>query len=406
MNQAAPSSSSVVLPSHSLRPSKDNNRQSTSLSPPLLEQPTLQSTDEKKQSSLLFASKRETRPVKDAFCGACAGAVAKTVVAPIERIKLLMQLKFSIDTRSTKVSGSATSSNTSTPAITKNYGALQVAKKVYQRQGILAFWRGNTPNVIRQGGTSAMNFLLMDWYKNAISPLLVWSLCLPSNNDAKIRQKRRAILSSFLSGGLAGGTTTTVLYPVEFVRTRLAMDVGRGTVDAPRLYPGGMKDVFKSIWTVDGWRGLYQGYGIALGGVVLYRALHLGGYDALKTEILHRRGLGEWQQSKKSTCDTIGILPESGLTICERFLAAQVVSVVAGTVCYPIDSIRRRLMMQAGLPTDERLYRNSFDCFQKVIAAEGVKGFYLGLGPNLVRSFGAALLLVSYDVFQDKISNE
>ena len=404
MNQAAPSSSSsVVLPSHSLRPSEEN-RQSTSLiSPPLLEQPTLQSTDEKKQSSLLFASKRETRPVKDVVAGACAGAVAKTVVAPIERIKLLMQLKFSIDTRSTKVTGST---NSSTSAITKNYGALEVAKKVYQRQGILAFWRGNTPNVIRQGGTSAMNFLLMDWYKNAISPLLVWSLCLPSNNDPLIRQKRRAILSSFLSGGLAGGTTTTVLYPVEFVRTRLAMDVGRGTVDAPRLYPGGMKDVFKSIWKVDGWKGLYQGYGIALGGVVLYRALHLGGYDALKTEILHRRGLGEWQQSKKSTCDTIGILPESGLTICERFLAAQVVSVVAGTVCYPIDSIRRRLMMQAGLPKDERLYRNSFDCFQKVIAAEGVKGFYLGLQMNLVRSFGAALLLVSYDVFQDKISNE
>ena len=402
MNQAAPSSSSVVLPSRSLHSSEDNTQSTSSISP-LLEQPTLQSTDEKKQSSLLFASKRETRPVKDAFCGACAGAVAKTVVAPIERIKLLMQLKFSIDTRSTKVSGSASSS---TSAITKNYGALEVAKKVYQRQGILAFWRGNTPNVIRQGGTSTMNFLLMDWYKNAISPLLVWSLCLPSNNDPLIRQKRRAILSSFLSGGLAGGTTTTVLYPVEFVRTRLAMDVGRGTVDAPRLYPGGMKDVFKSIWKVDGWKGLYQGYGIALGGVVLYRALHLGGYDALKTEILHRRGLGEWQQSKKSTCDTIGILPESGLTICERFLAAQVVSVVAGTVCYPIDSIRRRLMMQAGLPKDERLYRNSFDCFQKVIAAEGVKGFYLGLQMNLIRSFGAALLLVSYDVFQDKISNE
>ena len=224
---------------------------------------------------------------------------------------------------------------------------------------------GNTPNVIRQGGTSAMNFLLMDWYKFAISPLLVWSLELPSNRDPEKRHKRRAHLSSFLSGGLAGGSVTTVLYPVEFVRTRLAMDLGRGTVDAPRLYPGGMRDVCLSIWRADGWRGLYQGYGIAVAGVVLYRALHLGGYDAVKTEILHRRGHhgslgifsyinGENQIARdhednkllRGTPNDTQRISTSGLTMGERFLAAQIVSVVAGTACYPIDSIRRRLMMQ------------------------------------------------------------
>jgi solute carrier family 25 (adenine nucleotide translocator) protein 4/5/6/31 len=215
---------------------------------------------------------------------------------------------------------------------------------------------GNTPNVIRQGGTSAMNFLLMDWYKVAISPLLVWSLELPSNRDPEQRHKRRAILSSFLSGGLAGGSVTTVLYPVEFVRTRLAMDVGRGTADAPRLYPGGMRDVCLSIWRADGWRGLYQGYGIAVAGVVIYRALHLGGYDAVKTEILHRRGhhgaLGDFSfindenQIARNHENNNQRMSSSGLTIGERFLAAQIVSIVAGTACYPIDSIRRRLMMQ------------------------------------------------------------
>jgi len=215
---------------------------------------------------------------------------------------------------------------------------------------------------------------------------------------------------------------TTVLYPVEFVRTRLAMDVGKGTPDAPRLYPGGIRDVCLSIWRADGWRGLYQGYGIALAGVVLYRALHLGGYDAVKTEILHRRGhraaIGDFhitndkkviELTNKSNLLLGGTSGESrslssaSLTMGERFLAAQIVSIVAGTACYPIDSIRRRLMMQAGLPKEERLYVNSFDCFRKVIATEGARGFYLGMGPNLVRSFGAALLLVSYDVFKIKI---
>merc|ERR1712029_289324 len=198
-----------------------------------------------------------------------------------------------------------------------------------------------------------------------------------------------ALVSSFLSGGLAGGTVTTVLYPVEFVRTRLAMDVGRGTVEAPRLYPDGMRDVCLSIWRADGWRGLYQGYGIALAGVVLYRALHLGGYDAVKTEILHRRGhhmaRGDFHiANDKSRAEhterhsahfraTAGHSKSAfspGLTMGERFLAAQIVSFVAGTACYPIDSIRRRLMMQAGVSSEERLYRNSLDCFHQVIVSE------------------------------------
>ncbi|KAL7530663.1 hypothetical protein ACHAWF_003467 [Thalassiosira exigua] len=347
-------------------------------------------------------AKRRT-PAKDAVAGACAGAIAKTAVAPIERVKLLMQLQFSIDEKSTKNRGTSKSTGT------RKLGAWEVTRTVYREQGILAFWRGNTPNVIRQGGTSAMNFLLMDWYKHTISPLLVWSLRLPSNRDREIRQKRRSFLSSFLSGGLAGGTVTTVLYPIEFVRTRLAMDIGRGTADAPRLYPGGTRDVCLSIWRADGWRGLYQGYGIALAGVVLYRALHLGGYDAVKTEILHRRGhqvsLGDFHITNENNLQSN--YPKTGsppnLTMGERFLAAQIVSIIAGTACYPIDSIRRRLMMQAGLPAGERLYRNSFDCLSKVISTEGARGFYLGLGPNLVRSFGAALLLVSYDVFKVKI---
>mmetsp|Transcript_23279 Transcript_23279/g.44601 ORF Transcript_23279/g.44601 Transcript_23279/m.44601 type:complete len:321 (-) Transcript_23279:21-983(-) len=263
--------------------------------------------------------------------------------------------------------------------------------------------KGNTPNVIRQGGSAAMNFLLMDKYKTAISPLLMWTMHLPSNRAPEKRQKRRALISSFLSGGLAGGTVTTALYPIEFVRTRLAMDVGRGTADAPRLYPGGMRDVCTSIWRADGWRGFYQGYGVALAGVVVYRALHLGGYDAVKTEILHSRGhrvsLGDFRIVGEKNNNVLSG-SNNTLTMGERYLAAQIVSITAGTACYPIDSIRRRMMMQAGVPIEVRLYKNSLDCFRKVLASEGIRGFFLGIGPNLVRSFGAALLLVSYDVFK------
>lgn len=238
----------------------------------------------------------------------------------------------------------------------------------------------------------------MDWYKAAIQPIMNISLAIPSQQPYELREKRRTIISSFLSGGLAGGTTTTFLYPIEFLRTRLALDIGTssGWEDGKqtRKYPRGMRDVFCSIWNSDGLRGLYQGYGIALSGVVLYRALHLGGFDACKTELLYRQNISPSSSTTKT---------KTTLTMCERFGIAQIVSIVAGTICYPIDSVRRRLMMQAGVPSDKRRYNGSIHAFRRIWVEEGVKGFYLGIGPNLIRSVGGAVLLVTYDIFKSMI---
>ena len=121
MNQTAPPSS--ALPSPSLRHAAER------VTPPSDRRRVVK--DE--PSSLLFATKRQTRPVKDAIAGACAGAVAKTVVAPIERIKLLMQLQFSIDNKSRGGGGAPTA---------RRCSAWTVTKQVYREQGILAFWRG------------------------------------------------------------------------------------------------------------------------------------------------------------------------------------------------------------------------------------------------------------------------
>lgn len=277
--------------------------------------------------------KKKQRHARAAVAGACAGAIAKTVVAPIERVKILMQLQASLK------------NNT---YINKN--AFQVASMIYRREGLLAFWRGNFHNVIQQAGTSALNYMFMDYYKTLAGD---------------------SVYSSFFCGGMAGGTATTILYPIQFLRTRLAADVGPS---GNRSYPNGMRDVLRATLRVDGVRGLYQGYGIALGGIFLYRSLHMGGYDAIKT-IRHQN-----------------------MTWTEKLVAAQFVSLIAGTVCYPIDSVRRRLMMQAGQENKE--YRHALHAFQTILRDEGVRGFFRGLGPNLVRSLGAALLLVSYDALR------
>jgi solute carrier family 25 (adenine nucleotide translocator) protein 4/5/6/31 len=210
--------------------------------------------------------------------------------------------------------------------------------------------------------------------------------------------RRRRLTTSFVSGGLAGATGTTILYPIEFLRTRLAMDTG-GTAET-RKYKG-MFDVLKSIVRSDGVLGLYQGYGVALVGGVLYRIVFLGGYDALKSEIVLRKQ--KQYLSDLPTPSSIEMTMESSLPQLswgERIASAQAISVTAGTLVYPFDSVRRRMMMQAGVAKSERLYRNSFHCIAMIARREGIRGFYLGLGPNVVRSIGGALLLVAYDTFK------
>ena len=94
------------------------------------------------------ARKRQT-PAKDAVAGACAGAIAKTVVAPIERVKLLMQLRFSIDNNAV-TGGKTSTANADTALLSgmkRKCGAWGVAKRVYKEQGLLAFWRGESADI-------------------------------------------------------------------------------------------------------------------------------------------------------------------------------------------------------------------------------------------------------------------
>eukprot|EP00588_Corethron_pennatum_P013512 CAMPEP_0194277190 /NCGR_PEP_ID=MMETSP0169-20130528/9575_1 /TAXON_ID=218684 /ORGANISM="Corethron pennatum, Strain L29A3" /LENGTH=361 /DNA_ID=CAMNT_0039021095 /DNA_START=184 /DNA_END=1269 /DNA_ORIENTATION=- len=308
----------------------------------------------------------------DAAAGAAAGALAKTVVSPLERVKLLMQLRHSV----VELAEEGVAAGNSNSAYSN---AWETAGKVWREQGFLSFWRGNSANVVRQAGNAGLNFVLMDHYRSIIRPLNALSSVDGHHSDRQHR--RRNQISSFLSGGLAGGTATTVLYPFEFMRTRLAMDVGVGST---RTYPRGtMREVFCSTLQTDGMGGLYRGYGVALSGVVLYRALHLGGYDAAKSELAAYSREGE----------VTGFWTKFGV--------AQAVSLTAGTICYPIDSVRRRLMMQSGLPPgSERRYNNAIACFAKIWQREGLRGFYLGIFPNMWRSVGGAVLLVSYDEFK------
>merc|ERR1712084_142684 len=92
------------------------------------------------------------------------------------------------------------------------------------------------------------------------------------------------------------------------------------------------------------------------------------------------------------------ILKDAGIML--KWFVAQVVTVSAGIISYPLDTVRRRLMMQSGRPVEEMIYKGTLDCFRVIARDEGVAAFFKGSLSNVIRGTGGALVLVFYDTLQ------
>lgn len=300
--------------------------------------------------------KQETSPVAKFFmdlaAGGLAGGVSKTVVAPIERVKLILQTQ----DVSTQISAD------------KRYkGIWDVFRRLPSEQGIASFWRGNMVNVIRYFPTQALNFAFKDKYKQMI---------------VKHKPKEdfwKFFAENLASGGAAGATSLAFVYPLDFARTRLAADLGS---KGARQFSG-LFNCISVIHKKDGLKGLYKGFGVSVGGIIVYRAAFFGGYDTAK---------GIFIQDPKNASFLVS------------WLLAQSVTTAAGIVSYPFDTVRRRMMMQSG--RQDVLYKNTFDCWIKIARNEGPKAFFKGALSNVIRGSGGALVLVLYDVFQKMMGFE
>lgn len=281
----------------------------------------------------------------DFMLGGISAAVSKTAVAPIERVKLLLQTQ---------------DANAKITADKKYKGIVDVFLRVPKEEGFSAFWRGNLANVIRYFPTQALNFAFKDTYKKIFNPY-----------DSK-KDFWKFFFGNLASGGAAGATSLMFVYPLDFARTRLAADVGKGKAD--RQFAG-LNDCLSKIYKSDGFKGLYQGFGISVIGIIMYRACYFGGYDTAKNTLM---------------------TPQTGLLM--KFFIAQCVTGISGLMSYPLDTVRRRMMMQSG--EKKVLYKGTFDCFVQIAKNEGNKAFFKGALSNIIRGAGGSLVLVFYDELQ------
>lgn len=277
-----------------------------------------------------------------------AAIISKTAAAPIERVKLLVQNQDEM---------------IKAGRLDRPYtGVVDCTKRTLQNEGILPFWRGNLANCIRYFPTQALNFAFKDQIKimfkqKKTDPYMV--------NFGK----------NIASGGVAGAMSLCFVYSLDYARTRLANDAKSSSKGGAERQFNGLIDVYKKTLKSDGIGGLYRGFVISCVGIVVYRGCYFGFYDTLKPIVL-----GE----------------DAGVAL--SFVLGYVVTITSGLISYPIDTIRRRMMMTSG---EAVKYKGSVDCAKQVIRNEGFMSLMKGAGANILRGVAGAGVLAGFDKFKE-----
>lgn len=272
------------------------------------------------------------------MAGGVAGAISRTVTAPLDRLKVLLQVQ-------TKVPHSS--------------GVVKGLMQIYQESGVVGFFRGNGINVVKVAPEQAIKFYAYEMAKR---------LVVGVGPDGEPLQAIGP-LGRLAAGGLAGAVAQTCIYPLDLVKTRL------------QTYQGGrtptLAGLAGDILAKEGPLAFYRGLTPSLLGMVPYAGLDLAVYETLK-DFSHKftgQEPGPWKQ-----------------------LACGMVSGAFGaTVVYPLQLVRTR--MQAQTVRSELQYTGMVDAFRKTLRNEGVRGFYKGLLPNMLKVAPAAS--ITYIVYED-----
>jgi len=281
--------------------------------------------------------------------GGVSAAVSKTAAAPIERVKLLIQNQDEMIKQG---------------RLSEPYkGIADCFRRVTAEEGFVSLWRGNLANVIRYFPTQALNFAFKDQFKRMFG--------YSKDKDGYWKW----FAGNLASGGAAGAASLTLVYSLDYARTRLANDNKAAKKGGERQF-NGLVDVYRKTLQTDGVQGLYRGFNISCVGIIVYRGLYFGMYDSLKPVVLQ------------------GNMKDSFLG---SFFLGWSITIGAGLASYPIDTIRRRMMMTSGAAVK---YNSSLHCFNEIVKKEGVASLFKGAGANILRAIAGAGVLAGYDQLQ------
>ncbi|KZF21274.1 mitochondrial carrier [Xylona heveae TC161] len=284
-----------------------------------------------------------TDPVSETVAGLTAGVISTLVSHPFDLVKTRLQVD------RVRTSGLGQTAH--------------IIKDIVRHEGSgKAFYRGLTPNIVGNAASWGLYFLWYGQIKNAL---------LQTHGGGATQGLSFA--DYFLASTTAGALTALCTNPIWVVKTRMLSTGSR----APGAYQS-MSEGVKIIFQREGVRGFYRGLVPALFGVS-HGGVQFMAYEKLKiyrADMKLQRGQSTLNQGNKSISSS-----PSPLSNLDFFFISALSKAIAGSVTYPYQVLRARLQMYDAGTT----YSSVTDAIRQIWRNEGVRGYYKGLAPNIIR---------------------
>ncbi|KAJ6407153.1 hypothetical protein OIU84_010622 [Salix udensis] len=291
---------------------------------------------EEREMGMLLDEIIEGMPLfaKELVAGGVAGGFAKTVVAPLERVKILFQ------TRRDEF---------------KAVGLFGSFQKISHTEGVMGFYRGNGASVARIVPYAALHYMTYEQYRR-------WIIL-------RVPDIGRGPVLDLVAGSFAGGTAVLLTYPLDLVRTKLAYQIVssstvniHGVVGMEQVYKG-IRDCFSKTLKESGLRGLYRGVAPSLYGIFPYAGLKFYFYEEMKRHVPEER--------KKD--------------IVVKMVCGSVAGLLGQTFTYPLDVVRRQMQVQRLSVSNNAELKGTMETLVMIAQNQGWKQLFSGLSINYLK---------------------
>ncbi|XP_076244921.1 solute carrier family 25 member 16 [Calliopsis andreniformis] len=288
--------------------------------------------------------------LKNLLAGGVAGMCSKTTVAPLDRIKILLQ---------------AHSDHY------KHLGVFSGLKEIIQRERFFALYKGNCAQMIRIFPYAATQFTTFELYKQHLGNLF----------------GKNSHIDKFFAGSAAGITAVTLTYPLDTIRARLAFQV-----TGEHIYTGIIHAGITIFKQEGGIRALYRGFWPTIFGMIPYAGFSFYSFEKLKYLCM--------KYAPNYLCDkcdrnTGGLV----LTVPARLLCGGVAGAIAQSFSYPLDVTRRRMQLAMMNPNTHKYSTGMLHTIKMIYKENGiVRGLYRGMSINYLRAI--PMVSVSFTTYE------
>lgn len=304
--------------------------------------------------------------LKSGLAGGVAGSCAKTLIAPLDRIKILFQTS---NPHYLKYSGSF-------------QGMLNAGVHIWSHDGLRGFFQGHSATLLRIFPYAAVKFITYEQIRNIIIP----------NKDYETHFRR------LCSGSLAGLCSVFCTYPLDLIRVRLAYVTEHHRVRVwpliKQIYAEPASESLTSKPYVPGWFAhwcnFYRGYIPTVIGMIPYAGVSFFAHD-LFHDILRHPVLAPYSVLRVEDLDPeIDSRMRSArnkvpLNTWAELLAGGLAGMASQTASYPFEIIRRRLQVGAVTNPLEHKFTSMSEMAKIIFNERGWRGFFVGLSIGYIK---------------------